>query len=50
MRDGMSTEDISGYDYKNGELDGSHDYILPCILGLLDSLSNQQPATSSKYG
>ena len=34
----MKTEDISGYIYESGEQNCSHDYLLPCILRLLDDV------------
>jgi hypothetical protein len=41
----VKAEDISGYVYDSGEHNSSHDYILTCILRLLDSV---QPAASSQ--
>jgi 2-polyprenyl-6-hydroxyphenyl methylase/3-demethylubiquinone-9 3-methyltransferase len=47
----VKTEDISGYVYESGEHNSSHDYILPCVLRLLNSAqpaaSSQQPAASA---
>ena len=34
----MKVDEVSGYVYENAERNHSHDYLLPCVIRILDEL------------